>query len=48
MSVDIAPPSLEQLDTTGSIARFVLDTRYHDLPSDVVHATKRIILDTVA
>jgi 2-methylcitrate dehydratase PrpD len=31
--------------TTGALASFVSDTRFHDLPREVVHETKRILLD---
>lgn len=30
-----------------ALARFALDTRFEDLPGDVVHQTKRVVLDTL-
>lgn len=30
-----------------ALARFALDTRFEDLPEDVVHQTKRVLLDTL-
>lgn len=30
-----------------ALARFALDTRFEDLPEDVVHQTKRVVLDTL-
>lgn len=34
--------------TTRELVRFALGTRYQDLPPEVAHATKRLILDTLA
>ncbi len=30
-----------------ALARFALDTRFEDLPEDVIHQTKRVVLDTL-
>ncbi|MFH1602995.1 MAG: MmgE/PrpD family protein, partial [Pseudomonadota bacterium] len=32
---------------TRALARFVAETRYEDLPQEVVHETKRLILDVL-
>jgi 2-methylcitrate dehydratase PrpD len=34
-------------DTVQKIANFVVDTQYEDLPADVLHATKYLILDSI-
>jgi len=34
-------------DTVQEIAKFVVDTRFKDLPADVVHATKYLLLDSI-
>ena len=34
------------MSTTGTLARFAATTRYDDIPADVVHTAKRLILDT--
>jgi 2-methylcitrate dehydratase PrpD len=32
---------------TKTLVEFAVDTRFDDIPSDVVHETKRLILDTI-
>src|ERR1700733_13010499 len=44
----VHPQLTAGLGTTAQLAAFVLDTKYADLPPEVVQATQRIILDTVA
>ena len=34
-------------DTVEKLAQFVVDTKYEDLPNDVVHATKYLLLDSI-
>jgi 2-methylcitrate dehydratase PrpD len=36
------------MDTIYTLAKHIIDTRYEDLPSETVHATKRLILDGLA
>lgn len=38
----------DQEDPMSTLCRMVADTRYEDLPSDVVNYAKRSILDTMA
>src|SRR3989304_729918 len=35
------------METTTRLARFATETRYENLPDSVLHAAKRIILDTI-
>ncbi|MFC1534838.1 MmgE/PrpD family protein, partial [Thermodesulfobacteriota bacterium] len=34
-------------DTVQTLAKFVVDTRYEDLPADVLHAAKYLLLDSI-
>ena len=44
---DGPPVHAQPTDTTGQLVRFATSLRYEDLPPEVVHATKRLLLDTI-
>ncbi|MFY9328839.1 MAG: MmgE/PrpD family protein [Georgfuchsia sp.] len=45
----INPPvaAIGKSRTTARLAQFIAETRYEDIPAEVIHATKRMILDEI-
>jgi len=34
-------------DIMGQLTRFILETKYEDLPEPIIHTTKNLLLDTL-